>query len=112
MKKKSNQNKSYKAGRPKKTSTLKDKQKTYNANITDYDFNDTTAYIDKTKSLTLTDLGFTLPETAPTQVVSIRLPTTLLNQLRALGSEKDIPYQALIKLFLDEAIRREKKKSA
>lgn len=107
--KKNNKAKKYKVGRPLK-STLKDKQKKYQQ-ATDYDYNETTNFINPQKPLSLADIGFTLPEIAPTQVVSIRLPTELLNQLRALGSQKDVPYQALIKMFLDEAIRREKKKA-
>lgn len=68
--------------------------------IKDYDDNDTTAWIDPHKSLSLKDLGFKLPPSPPTQVVSIRLPTPLLNQLRARASAQDIPYQALIKIIL------------
>jgi len=103
--------KTYKVGRPKKQNTLRDKQKAYNTKITDYDFNDTVEMIDKAKPLNLEDLGFTLPEVAPTQVVSIRLPTQLLNQIRALSSQKDVSYQSLIKIFLDDAVRSAKKKT-
>jgi len=49
---------------------------------------------------------------SPTQVISIRLPSALLNELRAISSETDIPYQGLIKLFLSESVSRFKKKSA
>lgn len=99
-------------GRPRQEpSTLKDRERKYKTKITDYDFNETTDWIDPKKPLALEDLGFTLPELPPTQVISIRLPTELLNELRALGSQKDVPYQALIKLFLDEAIQKSKKKA-
>lgn len=74
--------------------------------IVDYDRSDTTGMIDRTKPLTLRDLDIELPLESPTQVVSIRLPTALLNQLRAMGSARDIPYQALIKLYLDDAVRK------
>ncbi|MBI2606370.1 MAG: hypothetical protein HYW49_09850 [Deltaproteobacteria bacterium] len=74
--------------------------------ITDYDSNETGAWIDPSKPLRFEDIGLRLPETSPTQVVSIRLPTKLLNQLRALGSERDVPYQALIKLFLDAGVKK------
>ncbi|MBI4402949.1 MAG: hypothetical protein HY537_02235, partial [Deltaproteobacteria bacterium] len=53
-----------------------------------------------------------LPNTPPTQVISIRLPSSLLNEIKALGSERDIPYHALIKLFLSQSIAEIKKKSA
>jgi len=68
--------------------------------------------IDPSKPLIFEDLGLRLPEVSPTQVISIRLPSALLNELRAISSETDIPYQALIKLFLSESVSRFKKKSA
>ena len=74
--------------------------------IKDYDQFDTTELIDANKPLKLGDLGLKLPEQAPTQVVSIRLPTDLLNEIKAMGSQKDVPYQALIKLFLSAAIKK------
>lgn len=72
--------------------------------IVDYDSTDTVGMITKGSPLRLADIGFQLPETPPTQVISIRLPSSLLNQLRAIASQKDVPYQALIKLYLAEAI--------
>lgn len=72
--------------------------------IKDYDNHDTTSLIHTSKRLALSDLGFKLPPTPPTQVVSIRLPTTLLNQLRAWASARDIPYQAVIKMVLSRFI--------
>ena len=78
--------------------------------IHDYDAVDTTHMIDRSKILKLEDLGLKLPEQPPTQVVSIRLPTELLNELKALGSAQDVPYQALIKLFLRQVVDKTKKK--
>ena len=52
-----------------------------------------------------------LPENPTTQVISIRLPTYLLNEIRAIGSQQDIPYQALIKLYLSEMILKNKNKA-
>ncbi|MFQ5667905.1 MAG: CopG family antitoxin [Candidatus Binatia bacterium] len=60
--------------------------------------------IDPTKPLTLTQLGIDLPKVPPTQVVSIRLPSELLNQPKAFASARDIPYQALIKLLPAESL--------
>ena len=74
--------------------------------IKDYDDQDTTRFIDTAKSLSLKDLGFKLPPSPPTQVVSIRLPTALLNKLKALASANDVPYQALIKLLLARSIKK------
>ncbi len=79
--------------------------------IHDYDSADTTGMIDPSKPLKLGDIGLRLPELPPTQVISIRLPSGLLNELRAISSAADIPYQALIKLFLSESVSRFKKKS-
>jgi predicted DNA binding CopG/RHH family protein len=90
----------------------KKRKKENHKEITIYDNNDTTQWIDKDKPLTLEDLGFKLPDVPPTQVISIRLPTELVNQIRVLGSERDIPYQALIKLFLSEAVQKFKKKAS
>lgn len=59
--------------------------------IIDYDNMDTSEMIDGGKALKLADLGLKVPNTPPTQVVSIRLPSSLLNQLRAIGSEEDVP---------------------
>jgi predicted DNA binding CopG/RHH family protein len=80
--------------------------------ISDYDSVDTANMIDQSKLLKLEDLGLKLPKVPPTQVISIRLPSPLLNELKAISSETDIPYQALIKLFLSESLSRFKKKSA
>ena len=74
--------------------------------IRDYDAVDTSTMIDPSKTLKFEDLGLALPEPPPTQVVSIRLPSTLLNKLRAISSEVDIPYQALIKLMLSQSVSR------
>jgi predicted DNA binding CopG/RHH family protein len=74
--------------------------------IVDYDTHDTSGMIDATKPLTLKQIGLELPRVPPTQVVSIRLPSALLNQLKAYASARDIPYQALIKLLLAESLQR------
>jgi hypothetical protein len=79
--------------------------------IRDYDSTDTASIVGHSKRLRFEDLGLKLPEVPPTQVVSIRLPSNLLNELKALSSERDIPYQALIKLFLSQSVSRFKKRS-
>ena len=75
-----------------------------------YDTTDTVSMIDKKKRLYFEDLGLELPPTPPTQVVSIRLPTVLLNEIKALGSKDDVPYQALIKILLADGVRQKKAK--
>lgn len=74
--------------------------------IRDYDEANTSGWIDLKRKLSLNDLGLKLPPVPPTQVVSIRLPTFLLNQLRARASAQDIPYQALIKLLLSKSLKK------
>ena len=73
--------------------------------ITDSDYIETTGFIGR-KRLKFEDLGVKLPDNSPTQVVSIRLPTELLNQIKAYSSQRDVPYQAVIKLFLSEKIEK------
>ena len=80
--------------------------------IRDYDAFETTRLIDKSRPLKFEDLGLALPEVPPTQVVSIRVPSHLLNELKAISSEADIPYQALIKLFLSESAAKYRKRKA
>jgi predicted DNA binding CopG/RHH family protein len=84
------------------------KMKKKNNEIVDYDNNDTTAFIDKTKSKSLNDLGYKLPKETPTKVISLRLPTKLLNAIRAYSSQRDLPYQSVIKLFLQEEAEKYK----
>lgn len=77
----------------------------------DYDASDTASFVGDSEPLKFEDLGLKLPEVPPTQVVSIRLPSNLLNELKALSSERDIPYESLIKLFLSQSVSRFKKRS-
>ena len=79
--------------------------------IIDYDSTDTSTMINKKNRLRFEDIGLILPPAPPTQVISIRLPTELLNELKALGSRDDVPYQALIKIMLADGIREKKKRS-
>ena len=67
--------------------------------IRDYDKSETGTFVDANKKLSFEDIGLELPKETPTQVVSIRLPTTLLNEIKAFGSKMDVPYQALINLL-------------
>lgn len=42
---------------------------------------------------------------SPTQAISIRLPRKVLNQIRILADEQDIPYQSLIKSWLIDHLK-------
>jgi predicted DNA binding CopG/RHH family protein len=43
-----------------------------------------------------------------TTTISIRLPEAMLEELKALANERDVPYQSLLKVFLAERIARER----
>ncbi len=42
-----------------------------------------------------------------TRTISLRLPQSMLNELKLLANQRDVPYQSLIKIFLRERIDRE-----
>jgi predicted DNA binding CopG/RHH family protein len=42
-----------------------------------------------------------------TRTISLRLPESLLNELKQLANEQDVPYQSMIKMILRERIDRE-----
>jgi predicted DNA binding CopG/RHH family protein len=50
------------------------------------------------------DLELEFP--SPTQSISIRLPRELLNKVKIISDEKDIPYQSLIKIWLEEKVKK------
>ncbi len=79
--------------------------------VRDYDQVDTSSFVDQSQPLRFKDLDLALPPTPPTQVVSLRLPSGLLNEIRAMSSQRDIPYQALIKLFLARSVEGARRKS-
>jgi len=56
-----------------------------------YDKNDTSFFIDKNIPLRLQDMNIKLPDEEPTKIVSLRIPTGLLNRIKAYASEQDIP---------------------
>ena len=43
-----------------------------------------------------------------TTTISVRLPAAMLEDLKALANEQDVPYQSLLKMFLAERIARER----
>jgi predicted DNA binding CopG/RHH family protein len=42
-----------------------------------------------------------------TKTISLRLPESMLDELRQLANKRDVPYQSLIKTFLRERIDEE-----
>ena len=52
--------------------------------------------------------GLRLPNLKPTtRTVSIRMPETMLEDLRLLANRRDVPYQSLLKIYLAERIDAE-----
>lgn len=50
----------------------------------------------------------TLPKLKPsTKSISIRLPESLLEELKVLANKRDVPYQSLLKIYLSERIDSE-----
>ena len=45
-----------------------------------------------------------------TKTISLRLPKSMLEQLKLLANRKDVPYQSLVKVFLSERIESELQK--
>ena len=49
------------------------------------------------------------PELKPsTKTISLRVPVQLLNSLKMLANEKDVPYQSLVKILLSEKVKEYK----
>jgi predicted DNA binding CopG/RHH family protein len=47
-----------------------------------------------------------------TKTISLRLPESVLNDIKLIANKRDVPYQSLIKIFLKERIDEEFKQSA
>ncbi|MGI8849541.1 MAG: BrnA antitoxin family protein [Pyrinomonadaceae bacterium] len=53
-----------------------------------------------------------LPNLKPTtQTISLRMSESMLNQIRLIANQRDVPYQSLIKMFLKDRIKDELKSS-
>lgn len=65
---------------------------------------DTVDFFDWSKSVRAA-----FPELRPsTATISLRLPASMLDELKALANERDVPYQSLLKVFLAERIASER----
>jgi predicted DNA binding CopG/RHH family protein len=69
---------------------------------------DSTDYVDweKARPRSFSNLRPTL------RTISLRLPESMIRQLKALANKRDIPYQSLLKQFLAERLVRELAKGA
>src|SRR5712691_11249839 len=64
---------------------------------------DSTQYIDWSKGAQAT-----LPKLRPTlRTISIRLPESMIAELKRLANKRDVPYQSLVKVFLADRIKNE-----
>ena len=64
---------------------------------------DSTEYIDWGKSK-----KSTFPNLKPsTKTISLRLPESMLDELKLIANKRDVPYQSLIKILLKERIDKE-----
>jgi predicted DNA binding CopG/RHH family protein len=65
---------------------------------------DSTEYIDWDKAIR----NPVFPNLKPsTKTITIRVTESLLNDLKAIANKKDVPYQSLVKMFLDEKVKEE-----
>lgn len=64
---------------------------------------DSTEYVDYSKAKKVL-----LPGLKPsTRSISIRLPESLIEKLKVLANERDVPYQSLLKILLAEKVKEE-----
>ena len=69
---------------------------------------DSTEYVDWSKAK-----RSVFPNLKPsTKTISLRLPESMLEELKLLANKNDVPYQSLVKVFLSERIESELQKHA
>lgn len=67
-----------------------------------WEANDSTDYADWTKAKRAV-----LPNLKPsTKTISLRLPQHMLDSIKAAANSRDVPYQSLIKVWLQEKLHR------
>ena len=65
---------------------------------------DSTQYVDWSKAEVVR-----FPNLRPsTTAISVRLPDTLLTELKLLANERDVPYQSLLKVYLADRVSAER----
>lgn len=70
------------------------------AERTFWETHDSTDYLDWNKAQSVV-----LPNLKPTtQTISLRLPQHLLDSIKAAANSRDVPYQSLIKIWLQEKV--------
>ena len=52
-----------------------------------------------------------LPNLKPTlRTISLRLPVSMIEDLKVLANKRDVPYQSLLKVFLAERLEKERRR--
>ena len=65
---------------------------------------DSTEYIDWSKSM----VNPAFPNLKPsTRSITIRVPQALIDDLKRIANKKDVPYQSLVKVYLDRLVKEE-----
>lgn len=65
---------------------------------------DSTDYFDINKAI----VNPSFPNLKPsTKTITIRVSQSLLDSLKMIANKKDVPYQSLVKMFLDEKVKEE-----
>ena len=68
---------------------------------------DSTTYVDWSKARVVR-----FPNLRPSSTaISVRLPDTLLTELKLLANERDVPYQSLLKVYLADRVTAERRRT-
>lgn len=66
---------------------------------------DSSSFVDWKKATRLR-----MPNIRPSlRTISLRLPVAMIEDLKILANERDVPYQSLLKVFLAERLREERR---
>jgi len=69
---------------------------------------DSTQYLDWSKAKRTK-----FPNLKPTlRTISVRLPVAMVEDLKILANQRDVPYQSLMKVFLAERVNQERRSSS
>lgn len=78
--------------------------KTESDEVKFWENHDTTEYLDWSKAL----VNPIFPNLKmSTRTITLRVTESLLDSLKMLANKKDVPYQSLMKVYLDEKVREE-----
>jgi len=69
---------------------------------------DSTEYVDWSKAERMK-----LPDLKPSlRTISIRLPVSMIQDLKVLANRRDVPYQSLLKVFLADRLAQERRRAS